>query len=398
MNNQLDNTQKTFKILAVDDNTKNIQILGTVLRQQGYNVAFALNGKQALTILEGQEEFDLILLDVNMPVMDGFETCRNIRRNKRLNDIPIIFLTALNDIKDIIEGFETGGQDYVVKPFNANELLARVKTHLELKHSKDLLKNINLWQDKKINERTKELFETNKKLEIAYNELQKLDNTKTGFLRLISHEINTPVNGILGFTELLKDNLKTSEYYDMIDGLLESARRLERFVKVCLYITQLQTMGKTVEKEQISIAELMQMAQSSLEKEIQLKELQLESNNGCDQDILICGNPKFLIYCFESILRNAVQYSPPKGIIKFAINMNNGKAICSISDQGDGFSELAMKNLFKTFATIDEHIENNKGLDLALAKLILEVHQGTIQVKNNAPKGATVTFEIPADC
>lgn len=131
-----------FNILVVDDLPKNVQVLGSVLRQAKYNIEFATNGKMALEWVK-EKAFDLILLDVMMPDINGFQVCEQIRKIDSFNDVPIIFLTAKTDNESVIKGFEVGGQDYITKPFDSNELLSRVKLHLELKHDKQQLSKTN---------------------------------------------------------------------------------------------------------------------------------------------------------------------------------------------------------------------------------------------------------------
>jgi PleD family two-component response regulator len=130
--------QKQPLLLVVDDIAKNIQLIGNVLQKENYRVSLANNGRQAIAIAT-EIRPDLILLDVMMPEMDGFETCRILKSQTETENIPIIFLTAKVDSEDIIKGFELGAVDYITKPFNTHELKARVKTHTELKISKDLL-------------------------------------------------------------------------------------------------------------------------------------------------------------------------------------------------------------------------------------------------------------------
>ncbi len=128
-------TEQTSKILIVDDLPKNIQLLGTILNDEGYSVEFALNGSDALQWTKN-ERFDLILLDIMMPGMDGFEVCKKLKEDKATKEIPVIFITAKNDPDSTIEGFEVGGVDYITKPFYSQELLSRVKTHIQLSHQK----------------------------------------------------------------------------------------------------------------------------------------------------------------------------------------------------------------------------------------------------------------------
>jgi len=135
--------EKQLKVLVVDDNPANIQVIGNILRNQGYTVGYAIDGQQAINLLKKTFDYDLILLDVDMPLMDGFETCKAIKKDFKLKDIPVIFLTAFTETEKIVTGFDVGGNDYITKPFNSKELLARVNTHLQLKNRNDQIKQMN---------------------------------------------------------------------------------------------------------------------------------------------------------------------------------------------------------------------------------------------------------------
>jgi len=136
-------------ILLVDDNPQNLQVLGKLLQEEKYKIEFALNGESALGWLKNKQ-FDLILLDLHMPGMNGFEVCRRIRSDKTVKEIPIIFLSAESERESILKGFEVGAQDYVTKPFDSRELLARVRTQLDLKSKTEKLEKVNEWLGKKI--------------------------------------------------------------------------------------------------------------------------------------------------------------------------------------------------------------------------------------------------------
>jgi DNA-binding response OmpR family regulator len=136
-------------ILLVDDNPQNLQVLGKLLQEEKYKIEFAINGESTLEWLKNKQ-FDLVLLDLNMPGMNGFEVCKRIRSDKRMHEVPIIFLSAESERESILKGFEVGAQDYVTKPFDSRELLARVKTQLDLKSKTENLERINEWLGKKI--------------------------------------------------------------------------------------------------------------------------------------------------------------------------------------------------------------------------------------------------------
>lgn len=386
--------ENIFKILVVDDNSKNIQVLGSILRESGYSVGFAFDGQQALSLLQKTNDYDLVILDVNMPVMNGFETCRAMRENEALKDIPVLFLTAMNEINDIVTGFNAGGQDYITKPFNSDELLSRVKTHIELKYTKDQLKRVNQWLEENVQERTLELQQANSKLEAANRELQALDKAKSDFLNIISHEINTPLNGIVGFVSILKDELVHSKLYGMLQHLEISVRRLERFSRISLRITALGTKNLEIKKEMIRVDQLIELTRKRLAEQIEKKGIVLHIEGEIDRSI-IYGENELIELCFESILKNAINYSPNGGKIVISVASNREQTICSFIDQGSGFSDNALLNLYQLFAPGEPYFEGKKGLDLALVKFILDAHKGEIKVSNNEQQGATVTLVFP---
>ncbi|MEJ5266477.1 MAG: response regulator [Bacteroidales bacterium] len=237
------------RILIVDDRPKNIQILANHLTNDGYDVEYATSGKEAIKILE-KEDFDLILLDVLMPGIDGFETCKRIKKLENKNNIPIIFVTAKTDIDSITLGFEYGGVDYISKPFKADELLVRVKTHIELKKAKDMLNYHKSYLEKRedfynkeINKLKKNLLEHNKHFESIgnhYSEILNLYNqailkiqiqTSIPLSLLKSEQLNEKQTAILFELEkAIKNNVKEIEsihQYHEIFSLREKALKLK---------------------------------------------------------------------------------------------------------------------------------------------------------------------------
>lgn len=387
---------KKHKILVVDDNSENIRIIGSVLRQNNYNVGFATRGQQALDVLNGNEDdYDLVLLDVNMPEMNGFEVCRIIREKDKFNDLPVIFLTANTLPEQIVEGFTSGGQDYVTKPFHSGELLARIKTHLELKESRSQLRLMNDILEIKVDERTRELKESNLKLEAANIELQKLDDAKAAFLRLISHEINTPLNGIIGFADVLKELLAGTEFFAYIDILAQSAHRLNEFAQTSLIITRMRTSPELYKKDNVDVKEVIEELVVSFHDDLKLKNISVNVNWNTETTE-ISGNWDLMRICMTHLFRNAVQFTPENKSINIDSYRVDNNLIIKFSDSGPGFSEYSLHNLFKTFATAEDHMDKNKGLGLSIVKLIIDFHQAKILISNNENGGALVTlvFEV----
>jgi two-component system, sensor histidine kinase and response regulator len=390
-----------FVILIVDDSPKNIQVLGSILRKEGYSIEFAVNGMDSLDWL-GRKKFDMVLLDVMMPDMNGFEVCKKIRSTQKYAELPIIFLTAKADNNSIIEGFEAGGQDYVTKPFQSNELLARVKTHLELKRSKQGLIELNKELEKKVKERTFELNQTNLKLDEANNSLNKmnkelinLDVEKAQFLQIISHEIRTPLNGIKGFIEVLKLKITDKTLQNYFNHIDKSSYRLERFALQALLITELRIKKDKVVKSRYVVKDIIsQITNSIYSEQITEKQLNLKFEFEPEHLILWADN-KLLLNCLQNVIENAVVYTEKNGNILIKAYTTEDYDCVEVIDDGPGFSELALANIFKMFQPGHIHTDHNIGLDLAVVNLIMQAHDGTIDVHNNANRGATCRLSFP---
>ncbi|MFK5855079.1 MAG: hybrid sensor histidine kinase/response regulator [Bacteroidota bacterium] len=375
-----------YKILVVDDNVKNIQVLASLLTDKNYDIEYALNGPDALQLV-ASENFDLILLDIMMPEMDGFEVCRRIKKDENKREIPIIFLTAKTDIESIQKAFKTGGVDYVNKPFNIDELLARVETHVELKVSKDKLKKVNCWLEEKVLERTVEL-------KIANSKLLELDNAKTQFLKIISHEIRTPLNGIIGGLSLIKEYGLTEESIEFIDMLDISAKRLENFSFKALDISNLNAQGKeAVRLEKTNITEIISKVIIDLERTWKIKEINISQIINTD-NVIINVDHKYFYKCMYNIIHNAIKFSPVSGLMIVSVNNFDNHLEIEIKDEGVGFNEgFAIDNI-KPFDS-QNHVDSNPGLGLFLSNQIIRAHSGTIENGNNKDKGAFVKILLP---
>ncbi len=177
------------RVLVVDDITRNLQVVGTLLRHAGYEVMPATSDAEAL---EGAQEQvpDLILLDLMMPDMDGLEVCRRLKADPVLKAIPVIFLTASNEMEHLVNGFEVGAVDYITKPFNAPELLARVRTHLELKRARGTIVRYGL-------------------------ELSRLNEEKNEFMGIAAHDLRNPLSAIKGYTEMMVEDAEALEHHEL---------------------------------------------------------------------------------------------------------------------------------------------------------------------------------------
>ncbi|MEI7982755.1 MAG: hybrid sensor histidine kinase/response regulator, partial [Bacteroidota bacterium] len=360
-------TDELPKILAVDDNPKNLRVLAALLAANQYQVDYAFHGRDAVKFAS-QQDYDLILMDIMMPEMDGYETCIRIKQIDRNKEVPVIFLTAKNDMESLKKGFASGGVDYLTKPFNSEELIARVKTHIELKQFRDQQKELNHWLEEKVRERTQELQKANATLAKAHRELQTLDIAKTEFLRMINHEVRTPLNALIGFINILKNENLPDGIREMLDYLDSASSRLEKFLMVVLQITELLAMDKPVIQDLIPVRELIDISIMNNKSQIETKNINVKTVTD-KFDLSIKGNRKLLQRCFDSLLENALGFSEIGSTVTLRFTICNDQVLFEVIDEGPGFSEHALNNLFKFFEPGEQHVDENIGLELALAKL-----------------------------
>lgn len=378
---------KKYKILIVDDIPKNIQVLASNLNPAFYSVAFATSGETALKYTSSTL-FDLVLLDVSMPGMDGYEVCRQIKSNAGYKDIPVIFITAFNDKENIVKGFHSGAVDYIAKPFNTEELLARINTHLELKDKRDKIASMNEILESKVRERTEELQNANVKLNV-------LQKAKSDFLTLISHELRTPLTGIKGFAEILNETVQENESKEYIKYLNDSADRLIRFSEAALLITSLKANNIELDPTEINIYKILEDLLQLTEDQLNKKDLTVELRVP-EENFFTKGDYQLIKKAVHNVLDNAVRFSKSGKKIVIDLHSENNFTVISIADQGPGFSEEALKEIFNFFSTHDVLFHSEGfGLGLAATKLILDLHQGKIEVANNHAGGARVNIYLP---
>ncbi|MCX6240784.1 MAG: response regulator, partial [Bacteroidetes bacterium] len=332
----------------------------------------------------------LVLLDVMMPGMDGFETCRRLKQLPGGEDIPVIFLTAKSDTDSLVEGFQSGGIDYLAKPFQAEELMVRVKTHLEMKQMRAKLKDVNKWLQTEVSNKTIEITEANQQLKDALLKVESLDKSKDNFLKIISHEIRTPLNGIIGASFLLKSMAVSPEQKEFFEMLDISLKRLESFSYAALQITQLQASGNFFPKQHVDVHEIVEEA-NKIALADQQRRFFLESEDIPPLNV----NKDLFVTALIKLLDNAIRYSPADSLITLKVHKQANGLHFKLTDEGPGFSPEVLLRKFELFVTGETHVDKNPGLSLPLVKFIIEAHGGRIDLSNNPSGGAVVEFYIP---
>ncbi|HPT21793.1 MAG TPA: response regulator [Bacteroidales bacterium] len=387
MEEQNNSKTVTPSILIVDDNPQNLEVLGKILHDNNYDVEFAMSGEAAMEWIENKL-FDLILLDINMPGISGFEVCVKIRLNPALDRVPVFFVSAENDRKSILKGFEYGAQDYITKPFDSRELLMRVKTHLSLKESIEKLEYLNRSLEKIVEQRTLQLKEANDRLTELNNKLIDLDKEKSEFLNLISHQIRTPLNGIIVPLELLKGPVYAREIGELVELLDVSVKRLEDFAIDALLITRLKT-NPDIKKEAINISDII----SEILKDKKIISAQKGKEivfNSKGEYHCISGEYELIKKCLINILIHLLTFSNEGEVIRIRVYTEKENVICEIISSHSTISGPQHERLFDLFTSYDDHKDSYTGVNLPVAKMILDAHKGTICVENMSNAGGSI--------
>lgn len=383
------------QILIVDDIPDNIKVLQSILSNSSYEITPALNGKDAISQCIAKS-FDLILLDVMMPEMDGYEVCEYLKSKEKTKDIPVIFLTARVDEEAIIKGFKIGAQDYVTKPFNPLELIARVNTHLDLQFKNQKLKLMNLELEERVAARTMELQESNKNLEHANHQLSTLEDAKNDFLSLMSTELREPLNGIVGFVEMLeysiknKTNLKYVRFIKQACGkligvsdmaLLLSALRFDRYEMKLLGISVCDTVKGSIEKLKPLISE----------RKVKVK-VDIPKN------YIVKGDQKLFGIGMEKVIENAVNNAPPRSEVYVGASLEGSSVKVFVQDLGVQFSPAEVNYTFHFFELNREDRKddfNRFTAGLVVVKLVMDLHKAEVKVDNLTEGGVRVSFLVP---
>ena len=366
MNTILELTDKQPLILVIDDITENLKGIGSILMTEKYRVIIASEGAEGIETAI-KELPDLILLDIRMPWMDGFEVCKRLKKNQATAHIPVIFLTASNSSEDIVKSFEAGGNDYISKPFQAQEMLARVSVHVKLKLSLEKLKELNITKDK--------------------------------FFSIIAHDLRNQFTHLLGITKWLLDNALLFEQNDLqkiLRDLNISVKNTYKLLENLLEWAGMQTGKFNLVPESISLVKLIS---DEIEEEKLLGESKKIMIYKSLSEGLIVYSDKFMLSCIlRNLLTNAIKYTNKEGTINIFARSDKQQTEISVKDNGIGMNENIKNNLFRTdvnFSVPGTDDERGTGLGLIICKDFVEKLGGRLWVESEAGKGSEFKFTIP---
>lgn len=374
-------------ILAVDDQPNNLKVIAGVLGDE-YQLSIANNGHNALKILDKLVP-DLILLDIMMPGMDGFEVCHEIKLRPQLKDIPVIFLTAKTEISDIVKAFEAGAVDYIFKPFNPLEVKARVNSQLQLFHTSRQLKELNY-----------KLAVSQQELELSNVKLEMLNKQKDKFFSVIAHDLKTPFNNVIALTGLISESLASKEQESLLEYVTMLRNTTDKAMDLLMNLLEWaksQTGNLKFTPGLIQPISIIQDVLAIYQESIRAKSLIVKFD--CNPDYEFFGDQPMIATVLRNLLGNAIKFSLAGGVIYLKVNrLADGSTQFSVKDFGIGISSDLLPLLFVLGANTGRpgtRGEPSSGLGLMLCKDFVERHGGSITVESAEGKGSEFSFTIP---
>lgn len=363
-------------ILLVDDVIDNLRMLTDMLENLGHDVQIALNGQEALDKI-AQHKPDLILLDIQMPGMNGYEVCERIKDNPDTEDIPVIFLSALSDTANIIRGFDAGGVDYVNKPFKFKEVVARVQSQLAVSQQRREIEALR--------ERDKQQFES-------------LANIKNKFMYGTAHDLKNPLTGLLLYTQMLRSTPPGDKeaIESAADGIELAARKMQSLITDILDLAQMQV-GDQMRRVELPLNEI--VVRSAKNFDVLAKEKNITLHLEMPEDnVLYEVDNSYFERMLDNLISNAIKYTPENGDVRVKLCLTDDAIELSVEDTGLGIPPNDIPRLFEAFYRVkspSHKKESGTGLGLSMVAAIAEEHNGTVSVDSIEREGSKFTIILP---
>lgn len=363
-----------YTILIVDDNQTNIILLQAILKRAKYNTVSATNGTDALRIMQEMHP-DLVLLDIMMPEMDGYEVARRKDEIEDIQSIPFLFVTALSDTNSMVKGFKAGCSDFITKPFNTEEILIRIHHQI-----------INVENRRIINSKNEEL--------------KSLIRNRDKLYAVVAHDLRSPLGTIKSVLDILDENLNSEiigfELYDLLHATTESADELFGLLENLLFWTRTQ-MGKLIfQPKEIKITDAVTDAikATSSMSNIHRIDISYSDNTG---NATVLADKNMITTVIRNILVNAIKFSDEDSSIEIETKTVDNQLSCSITDHGCGMDDEVKQALQQqiSITTTGKHQEEGTGLGLTLCREFIRAHNGNLSFESEMNVGTTFTFTIP---
>ena len=354
-------------ILIVDDIARNLQVLGSILSENGFGVSVASSGQGALDAIQEQKP-DVMLLDIQMPDMDGFEVCRRLKEDPKTRHIPVIFLTARTETDDIVRGFESGAVDYITKPFISQELLARVRTHLHLVRQNKRLVDLNKEKDE--------------------------------FLGIAAHDLRNPLSKIQFIAEKMSykaDSFTPDLIKEASADIAHTVTGMMELVSNLLDVNAIEQGHLRTELNPIEMEHIIEHIVRDYEARANKKNITLRYEAETPLP-LVMADEVAIVQIFDNLLSNAIKYSPFGKPITVRVRKDGNAAALEVEDAGPGISDDDQKKMFQKFARLTAQPtggEHTIGLGLSIVKKLVDSIHATIAVRSALGQGTTFIVRVP---
>ena len=367
---------KGLKILVVDDDRLNRRILRGILQHEGYILAEADSAESALV---KYNEFNphLVLFDVVLPGISGFDACRELRKRHGAQAAPVMFITAKQESDDVVEGFSAGGVDYVLKPFRQKEVVARIRTHMQMRLLIDQQHTL-------------------------VDQLSRANAAKNKFLGMVAHDLRNPLASIRGLAEFLSDGSVgplTPDQLELISLIHQASQGMVTLVNDLLDVATIESGELKLQTAPVSLAELIEksITLNALESTRKRTHIVFVERVAAPPIILDADKTRQVI---DNLLSNAIKYSPPGSTVRVALSlMPDGTQVIHVRDQGPGIPDNERDRLFKDFGRLSARPtggEKSTGLGLAICRKIVDAHRGTILAENHPAGGCEFRVLLPS--
>ena len=364
-------------VMIVDDEPNNLNVLSRMLRQEAFTVRAFRRGDHALEAARAEPP-ELVLLDVRMPLMDGYEVCRRLKADEQLRGIPVIFLSASTEPEDKVAAFQAGGVDYVTKPFAAIEVIARVRTHLGVRRYQLHLEGL-------VRERMQEVAEAHRRLRVW-------DEAKAQWISTLAHELRTPMNGVFAISELLFLDLPDgSAYQGLRDDYELSRRRVEKLIDDALTLAQIDVAAERFDVAPLQIAALLRGAVEAASSPDQRFDVQAELAEFAHATVLATGD--LLGRALEDLLVTAACCARPGAPVRVEGLASNRQVTISMAAPGEPLDAAAIEALFDVGGQrAAVRGGGDVGLAPALASRIVRLFEGRVTAR--AERGCSVVIDV----
>lgn len=366
-----------IRALVVDDSRTARMLIRSLLRAQGVTVEQAGNGQEALDILNSKEnEIDLVITDLEMPIMDGLSLCAKIRSNPLWENLPVVFISSVTQKSRVLEMFRAGATDYLNKPFVKEELLARLGVHL-----KPML--------------------LNRQMQENIEELKKLNKMQDELLSITSHDLRSPLNGILGFARVMQEEAYLQEpEREGLKSIEESGEYLLALINDLLDLSRLQSEANRIKWERIEVSQVVEQSITALRHMAKPKAIDLSVNEE-PGSLRVWGDWNALLRVINNFVSNAIKFTREGGYVTVSWHLQGENAVISVKDNGIGIPESKQKNIFDKFSRFSRMGtggEKGTGLGMAISHELVQAMGGEVKFESQPDRGSVFSiFLTPAD-